>query len=37
MPNLEKAWHADLIITLRKAAEIYKQEPDYFLILEACV
>ena len=37
MPKLENAWHDDRIRTLRKAAELYKKEPDNFLTLEACV
>ncbi len=37
MPKLENAWHEDRIKTLRKAAELYAKEPDYFLTLEVCV
>jgi hypothetical protein len=37
MPNLENPWHEDRIKTLRFAAELYKKEPDHFLILEVCV
>jgi hypothetical protein len=37
MPLLENPWHADRIKTLRSAAELYKKEPDNFLMLEVCV
>jgi len=37
MPELENAWHSDRIITLRKAAAVYKTNPEYFLFLEVCV
>ncbi len=37
MPKLENAWHEDRIRTLRKAAQLYAKEPDYFLTLEVCV
>ncbi len=37
LPKLENAWHEDRIRTLRRAAELYKREPDHFLILEVCV
>lgn len=37
MPLLENPWHADRIKTLRAAAELYKKEPDNFLMLEVCV
>lgn len=37
MPNLESPLHDDRIRTLRKAAELYKKEPDNFLTLEVCV
>lgn len=37
MPNLENPWHADRIKTLRAAAELYRKEPDNFLVLEVCV
>ncbi len=37
MPALENPWHADRIKTLRAAAELYKKEPDNFLMLEVCV
>lgn len=36
LPELENAWHADRIRTLRTAAALYSREPDHFLILEAC-
>lgn len=37
MPKLEREWHADRIVTLRHAAQLYKTEPDNFLMLEVCV
>jgi hypothetical protein len=37
MPRLEQEWHADRIITLRRAAELYQKEPDNFLPLEIYV
>ena len=37
MPRLESPWHDFRIGTLRKAAALYKTEPDNFLILEVCV
>lgn len=37
MPKLENPWHEDRIKTLRHAAELYKKEPDNFLVLEVCV
>ena len=37
MPKLEQQWHEDRILTLRRAAELYKQEPDNFLTLEVYV
>ena len=37
MPKLEREWHADRIVTLRHAAQLYQTEPDNFLILEVCV
>ena len=37
LPKLENAWHADRILTLRRAAELYAREPDHFLMLEVCV
>jgi hypothetical protein len=37
LPKLENAWHEDRIRTIRRAAELYKREPDHFLILEVCV
>ncbi len=37
MPRLENPWHADRIKTLRKASEVYKTDPDLFLLLEVCV
>jgi hypothetical protein len=37
MPKLEQQWHADRIVTLRRAAEVYKKEPDNFLPIEIYV
>jgi len=37
LPELENPWHKDRVKTLRKAAEVYAQEPDNFLMLELCV
>lgn len=37
MPKLESLWHECRIVTLRKAAALYAQEPDNFLMLEICV
>jgi hypothetical protein len=37
LPQLENPWHADRIKTLRKAAAVWKTEPDLFLTLEVCV
>lgn len=37
MPKLENPWHEDRIKTLRQAADLYKKEPDNFLLLEVCV
>lgn len=37
MPKLENPWHTTRIETLRRAAELYKKEPDNFLTLEVCV
>ncbi len=37
LPKLENPWHADRIVTLRQAAELYAKEPDNFLVLEVCV
>jgi hypothetical protein len=36
-PQLEQAWHSDRMITLRRAAEVYRTEPDNFLKLEVYV
>jgi hypothetical protein len=36
-PKLENPWHATRVATLRKAADLYKKEPDNFLTLEVCV
>jgi hypothetical protein len=37
MPKLEQEWHADRIVTLRRAAEVYRKEPDRFLAIEIYV
>jgi hypothetical protein len=37
LPKLENAWHDNRVLTLRKAADLYKKEPDHFLTLEVCV
>lgn len=37
MPALESPLHADRVITLRKAAELYHKEPDLFLTIDLCV
>jgi hypothetical protein len=37
MPKLERDWHRDRIVTLRRAAEIYRSEPDHFLPIEIYV
>jgi hypothetical protein len=37
MPELENSWHADRIVTLRRAAAAYKSNPELFLFLEVCV
>ena len=37
MPALENPWHENRVKTLRKAAALYKTEPDLFLTLEVCV
>ncbi|MCU0702642.1 MAG: hypothetical protein MUF18_01470 [Fimbriiglobus sp.] len=37
MPQLENPWHSNRVETLRKASELYKKEPDLFLMIEVCV
>jgi hypothetical protein len=37
MPKLEQEWHRDRILTLRRAAELYRKEPDNFLPIEIYV
>jgi hypothetical protein len=37
MPRLEQEWHADRVLTLRRAADLYRKEPDNFLPLEVYV
>jgi hypothetical protein len=37
VPQLEKAYHEDRIVTLRQAAMIYQKEPDNFLPIEIYV
>lgn len=36
-PKLENEWHRDRIATLRRAAELYKKEPDNFMPIEIYV
>jgi hypothetical protein len=37
MPELENAWHGDRIVTLRRAAAMYRTNPELFLFLEVCI
>lgn len=37
MPMLENSWHDVRVATLRRAAELFKKEPDNFLTLEICM
>ena len=37
LPTLENPWHADRIKTLRRAGEVFKTDPDLFLVMEVCV
>jgi hypothetical protein len=37
MPKLEQEWHRDRIVTLRRAVELYRKEPDNFLPIEIYV
>ncbi|HEY8506103.1 MAG TPA: hypothetical protein VIL46_16070 [Gemmataceae bacterium] len=37
MPELEREWHAVRVDTLRRAAELYRREPDNFLLMELYV
>ena len=37
LPELENSWHSDRVATLRKAAEVFKTNPEQFLSLEVCV
>ncbi len=37
LPQLEREWHRDRVFTLRRAAELYRKEPDHFLPLEIYV
>jgi hypothetical protein len=37
LPKFENPWHEDRILTLRRACELYKKEPDYFMQFEVCV
>ena len=36
-PRLEQDWHKDRVTTLRKAAAVYRTEPDHFLEVEVYV
>lgn len=33
-PKLERQWHSDRVVTLRRAATLYKTEPDNFMAIE---
>lgn len=37
IPKLEREWHSDRVVTLRRAAELYKKEPDNFIPIEIYV
>jgi hypothetical protein len=37
MPRLEQEWHRDRVLTLRRAADLYRKEPDNFLPIEVYV
>jgi hypothetical protein len=37
MPKLEQEWHRDRVVTLRRAVERYRKEPDHFLPMEIYV
>lgn len=37
LPKLEREWHSDRVATLRRAAELYRKEPDNFLPIEIYV
>jgi hypothetical protein len=37
LPKLEQEWHRDRIVTLRRAADLYRKEPDNFLPIEVYV
>lgn len=37
IPKLEREWHSDRLATLRRAAELYKNEPDNFISIEIYV
>jgi hypothetical protein len=37
IPKLEREWHSDRVVTLRRAAELYKNEPDNFISIEIYV
>jgi hypothetical protein len=37
MPKLEQEWHRDRILTLRRAVDLYRKEPDNFLPIEVYV
>jgi hypothetical protein len=34
MPKLEQVWHDVRVLTLRRAVELYRKEPDNFLPIE---
>jgi hypothetical protein len=37
LPELENPWHSDRIATLRRAAAVFKTNPEQFLFLEVCI
>jgi len=37
MPELENHWHGDRIVTLRRAAAMYRTNPELFLFLGVCI
>jgi hypothetical protein len=37
IPKLERQWHSDRVVTLRRAAELFQKEPDNFISIEIYV
>jgi hypothetical protein len=37
IPKLEREWHSDRVMTLRRAAELFQKEPDNFISIEIYV